>query len=409
MSGNRKHTFRKILTIAIWVLLGSGSVVLLVAAIKKKGSERIAGVEIHISGVQGNYFIDKKDVLIMLEKLHKGKLDNAELSSLNLGEMEKKLEKDQWIKRSELFFDNNNVLQVKISEREPVARIFTLSGASFYIDSSLMRLPLSDKFSARLPVFTNFPANVKVLKKQDSSLLNEIKTLSEYIETNPFWMAQIDQVDITSEGNFEFIPKLGNQVIRFGNADNYEQKFNKLLAFYKQVQTWIGWNQYSIVDVRFKNQIVGVKRDAADIRSDSLRSIQIMKNIITEAQKNSDDSTKIQLPQPEDNNDKINNSPVLQEVPDETTEANQVPGIKSSETKVGSVTPIQVPEKPFVKAQTHVESKSVIRHSSSNERPSPTLSQKSANKKGMDKNETTKSKPKEKRVPKAVMPPKTDY
>ena len=56
---------------------------------------------------------------------------------------------------------------------------------------------------------------------------------------DPFWMAQIDQVDITPTDTFELIPKLGNQVIRFGNADNYEEKFNKLLAFYKQVQTKI--------------------------------------------------------------------------------------------------------------------------------------------------------------------------
>ncbi len=51
---------------------------------------------------------------------------------------------------------------------------------------------------------------------------------------HPFWMAQIDQIDITSEGDFDFIPKLGNQVIRFGDISDYQQKFNKLLAFYKQ-------------------------------------------------------------------------------------------------------------------------------------------------------------------------------
>lgn len=409
MSGNNKYTFRKILVIAIWVLLGSGTVVLLIAAINKKGNEKITGVEIHISGVQDNFFIDKKDVLNILEKVRKGKLDNAEIGSLDLGGMEKRLEKDQWVRRAELFFDNNSVLQVKIYEREPVARIFTLSGASFYIDSSLKRLPLSDKFSARLPVFTSFPAEVKGLKKQDSLLMYDIKTLSEYIERSPFWMAQIDQIDITSEGNFEFIPKLGNQIIRFGNAENYEEKFNKLFAFYKQVQTRIGWNQYSIVDVRFKDQVVGIKRNAGDIRSDSLRSVQIMKSIIAEARKNTNDSTKIQLSQPEDNNDKINNSPVLQEVPDERTEVNEVPEIKSSATKVGSVTPIHVPEKPVLKKQLPAESKSVIRHPSSNEKPNPAPSQKSVKMIAGDSGKAKKPLAQEKRVPKAVMPSKSDY
>ena len=71
--------------------------------------------------------------------------------------------KTQWIKKAELFFDNNNVLEVRITEREPIARIFTTSGSSFYIDSSLARLPLSDKFSPRLPVFTDFPTDVIVI------------------------------------------------------------------------------------------------------------------------------------------------------------------------------------------------------------------------------------------------------
>src|SRR6185437_8620805 len=194
--------------------------------------------------------------------------------------MENALSKQPWVKNAEMFFDNNNVLQVKITEREPIARIFTVSGPSFYIDSSLARLPLSSKFSARLPVFTSFPTDVKVLTKSDSSLLSDVKIMSEFINAHPFWMAQIDQVDITSARTFELTPKLGNQLIRFGSAGNCEQKFNKLLAFYKQVQTKIGWNKYSVIDVQFMNQVIGVNRDKSEIKSDSLRSVQIMKGII---------------------------------------------------------------------------------------------------------------------------------
>ncbi|MBK6829167.1 MAG: hypothetical protein IPG86_20990 [Chitinophagaceae bacterium] len=62
-----------------------------------------------------------------------------------------------------------------VEEREPVARIFTSGGNTFYIDSSNTMLPLSEKFSARLPVFTGFPSEAKVLSKADSNLLNDIK------------------------------------------------------------------------------------------------------------------------------------------------------------------------------------------------------------------------------------------
>ncbi len=408
MAEKRTYTFRKFIAIAIWIILGSVTVLLLVAAIDRKNNDHIARVDIHISGVQNNYFIDKKDVLAILQKTNGQKLENTNAGKLNLSQMENALSKQPWVKNAEMFFDNNNVLQVKITEREPIARIFTVSGASFYIDSSLARLPLSSKFSARLPVFTSFPTDVKVLTKSDSSLLSDVKMMSEFINAHPFWMAQIDQVDITSARTFELTPKLGNQLIRFGGAGNCEQKFNKLLAFYKQVQTKIGWNKYSVIDVQFMNQVIGVNRDKSEIKSDSLRSVQIMKGIIEEAKKNTNDSTKIQLPQPaEVNNDKISSSPVLEYVPNETEVEGKIQEKKSSETNI-TVAP---PHDPVKSEKKEVPSakKTVNTHPSSDERPSPTHTNDPLVKKEAGKKEEKKPAAEIKRVPKAVMPQKSDY
>ncbi|MGN6246922.1 MAG: cell division protein FtsQ/DivIB [Ginsengibacter sp.] len=391
MATNKTYKLKKILTVSVWFILSSGVIVLLVAAMSKKNTEHIKGVEIRISGIQNNYFIDKSDVLKLLTKVNGKKLEKSTVAALDLTTMEKQLEKNDWIRKAELFFDNNKVLQVKISEREPIARLFTVSGASFYIDSSLNILPLSDKFSARLPVFTGFPAVAKKINKQDSALLVQVKLLSQYINEHPFWMAQIDQVDISSERHFDFIPKLGNQVIRFGDTDNYQQKFNKLLAFYQQVESKIGWNKYAVVDVQYKNQVVGVVRDAAEIKSDSLRAVEIMKQIISEAEKNTNDSTKIQLPQPKDDNERVIESPVLDNPPVENP---------ATEKSTGPVTPIHHHEKPILKKQISAGKKPETTHSSSNERPRPTHVVKPVEKK-QDKQE--------KRVPKAVMPAKSDY
>lgn len=411
MADNKKYTFKKILTISVWVILASGIVVLLVAAITRKNNEQITGIQINISGVQNNYFIGKKDVIKILEKVNGKPIEKAIASTLDLAAMENALQKDLWIKKAEIFFDNNNVLQVKIAEREPVVRIFTTSGASFYMDSSLTRLPLSDKFSARLPVFTNFPTDVLVLMKADSILLKEIKTLSEFIGGDPFWMAQIDQVDITPVRTFELIPKLGNQVIRFGNAENYGEKFNKLLAFYKQVQTRIGWNRYSVIDLQFKNQVVGINRDAKEIKMDSLKTIAIMKAIIADAQKRSSDSTSIQLTQPDNENSNINNSPVIDNLPDEN--AVEINDNVKKNSSSGSVTPVHVPEKPVLKNPEPAKAKPLIKPPISNEKPGSQQVKKVVVKKPDVKKEVKKEVKKVeepfKQEPKAVMPAKTDY
>lgn len=415
---HQKNTYspKRIFGSVLWALLGLATVILLGAAISKKNNMLCKGVEITIRGVQNNFFIDKKEVKEIIEKINTGKLEGRSIAELNLSQLETGLQQNKWIKKAELFFDNNEVLQVDILEREPVARVFTKSGTvSFYIDSSLMRLPLSDKFSARVPVFTGFPAENNLLLKKDSALLNDIKNISTYILKDPFWMAQIEQVDITAAATFEMIPKVGNQIIVFGSAENYEQKFDNLLTFYKQVQTKVGWNKYSKINVQYKNQVVAVKRGEQDVIEDSLRAKQIMQTMIANALKQTSDSiNNIQLVQAPDDN----SIPV-------STPTEELPGEKVSLEKPDNIVPdknivpqpkniLQPPIKsssPVVKTNTlmpkankqaTLKIKTPVKSSQSFEKPNPNPQKKTIT---TNPNNKITIKPK----PKAVMPSKNEY
>lgn len=351
MPEKRRYNGRKIFANIIWSLLGLATVVLLGAAMNLKHNKRCKGVNIQISGIQNNFFIDKNEINSILEKISGGTLVGKTLGSFNLAAIENTLKKNQWIKNAELFFDNNEVLRVDVVEREPVARIFTTTGSSFYLDSTLTRLPLSDKSSARVPVFSNFPAQPNALTKADSLLLTDVKNISSYILKDPFWMAQIDQVDITPERNFEMIPKVGNQIIVFGKADNYAEKFNNLLTFYKQVATKVGWNTYSKINVQYKGQVVAVKRGEQDVIQDLLRTKQMMQTIVIAMQQQANDSiNNIQLVQQQEDNI-IPVAPQLDDIPDEQ--------------------PLTVTPKPVVIPDSYREP--VTTNPSSTEKPNATL------------------------------------
>ena len=310
--GDKKRYVLKILGIIVWSCLGMGTIVLLVAAMNKKNSMPCSAVDIQITGVKNNFFIDKQDVGVILGKYTNHKLVGKTVSSFNLAAIENELQKNEWIKRAEVYFDNNNVLKVSIIEREPIARVFNIDGSSFYIDTARVRLPLSSKFSARVPVFTNFPIENGMFSKADSNLLTGIRKLSEYIFHDPFWMAQVEQVDISSDRTFEIIPKIGNQVIVFGGSDNYSEKFNNLLMFYRKVESKTGWNKYSRLDLRYKGQVLGVKRGAEDIKMDSLRTKELMQLLVANALKQASDTVhNIQLVQPAEDN--IIPTPVIEE------------------------------------------------------------------------------------------------
>ena len=270
--------WKKTIVNVLWLLLGVGTIVLLGAAMTKKNNKACADIKVEITGAEEHLFIDEKDVKDLINE--HSNLENKKMSEVDLKAIETELEKTPWVKNAELFFDNNQILQVRVEERQPVGRVFTAEGSSFYIDSGGIRLPLSEKLSARVPMFTNFPSDKTVMASSDSALLKGVVSMGKFITADSFWRAQIQQVYITAQGTFELIPIIGDQTIVFGDASDLESKFNNLYTFYKKAWLQNGINAYEKLDVRFKNQVVGVRRGIEVSASDSAKANAAIKALM---------------------------------------------------------------------------------------------------------------------------------
>lgn len=257
----------------VWILFGMGAMVLFGAAMIKKNQKNCAGVQVEITGANQHMFLDEKEILEIINL--SGKLAGTPMSKINLRGLEAVLEKNKWIKNAEMYFDNNRTIQVKVLERQPIARVFVNGGNSFYVDSTALRLPLSDKLSARVPVFTNFPSDKPALAKPDSVLLEGIVKLASFINTDSFWLAQIVQVNINVQSKFELVPLVGNHLILFGDAEKLDFKFKRLKTFYEQALLQQGMNTYEKLDVRFDNQVVAVRRGTEKMLIDSVATTNI--------------------------------------------------------------------------------------------------------------------------------------
>ena len=254
-----KKTIRKIfLTVAIAVA-GVAMVTLLVAAISEKKKGQCKDYTITIKSGKADLFLDNKDVFKLLSAAAGGTVKGQQVSALNTRKLESILENSAWISDAQLYFDNKNILHVAVTEREPLARIFTETGSSFYIDSLMKKMPLSEKTSVRVPVFTGFPDSKKILKK-DSLLLRDVKTVAQFINNDAFWSSQTSAIDITGERNFEMVPVVGNHLIRIGNAENLDRKFHNLFLFYKSVLSKTGFDRYKVIDAQFAGQIVAMQK-----------------------------------------------------------------------------------------------------------------------------------------------------
>jgi cell division protein FtsQ len=268
----KKDIIRRTLMLSAWVLVMVGITSLLIAANQKQRSEVCSRLIIGMRGGNGIY-LEKNDILKLIERSNGNVLNNP-VESIDIQRLERNLKLNSWVKDAEIYFDSKDALHVFVEERQPVARIFTSAGRSFYIDSSGHAMPLIEKISARVPVITGFPSGSK-WNAEDSALMNEVKTVATLIYNDVFWNAQVGQVHINNERKFELIPVVGEHIIKLGNASGAEEKMRKLFVFYKQVLGKVGLNKYGVLDVQYEGQVVAVKRMPAS----PVDSLQLQKNI----------------------------------------------------------------------------------------------------------------------------------
>jgi cell division protein FtsQ len=275
----RYKTVRKVLIIGAWSLVAAGSITLLVAAVRRQNQALCKGVRITIEG-SGRWMVDSSELRDILTDQHTRLLVGTPAESISTRRLERKISASPWVKKAELFFDSKQVLWVKVTEREPVARLFTSGGQSFYMDTAGVRLPLKDYFPVKLPVFTSCPLDGKAWNGADTLLAREVGVLSQYLVAHPFWMDMVQQVDVTPEGEFDLVPTIGDNEIKLGDTSALDSKFRRLMVFYRDILPRVGWNKYAALDVRFAGQVVGVKRDAKSQAIDTAQASALLKALI---------------------------------------------------------------------------------------------------------------------------------
>ena len=153
-------------------------------------------------------------------------------------------------------------------------------------------------------------------------------------------MAMIDQVNVIGQNHFELIPKLGDQIVLFGDEKDLEKKFQKFKLFYKKIVPEYGWKKYNKIKLYYDNQIVASIRGKEDVVADSLRTMAMMKAMAEYNLKMSADS----------------NQSMIQDNASNTTDESLI--IKSFQRDDIEEAPISENEKSDLKtSQPHVVSK----------------------------------------------------
>lgn len=194
-------------------------------------------------------FINSQDIVAMLERNH-AKYMGLSGNDIDFQRIEKVLIHHPMVKFVACYQTPTGVLRVDIKQREPVFRVVTNDGG-FYIDENRLEMPTSNKHAVYLPIVTGY------INK--AFITNELFDFIVSLQEDDFWSNQITQIHIYPNRDVELVPRVGNHIIYLGSLKNYEQKLDKLLTFYQKGLPRIGWNRYSYIDLRYRDQVVCVK------------------------------------------------------------------------------------------------------------------------------------------------------
>lgn len=257
-----KIAMKRVWITLISVVLVGGFILLFIAASDQKKEGRCKGMVLAFAGEKGAAYVDTANIRKQLVSHKVLNPLGKPLSQLDLPLLEQSVKTHDWVKDAEVYVGNHDLLHIKITQKVPVARVFTTRGSSFYLDQDGTTVPATGQFTVQLPVFTGYPAPVKTAKADhlDSMLLQQIARVSTFITGHPFWMAQVEQVAINAEQEFEIIPQLGNALIVLGKGKHVKEKFDKLMTFYKAGLNNVGWGYYDTLDIRYKGQVVGSRK-----------------------------------------------------------------------------------------------------------------------------------------------------
>jgi len=243
-------------------------------------NQKIKQLDVLVSYGKTDTIITKELISEELESRF-GKFVNKERKTVEGKDIEEFLMNKPYVEKAEVYQTLKGVLKIEIKQREPVVRIYTQREKQYYIDKEGKIIEINKDESTDVVVASGYiDMNSSILKKGSIDTVNikdkkgmeknlsNLFLIAKRLQNDSILNYQIDQIYLNKNGSFELIPKIGNYVIKIDEGNDLETQLIKLSYLYKDSFTIIGWDNYSVVDLRYRNQVVCTKKSQSGIQDE---------------------------------------------------------------------------------------------------------------------------------------------
>ena len=200
-------------------------------------------------------FVNDSIPFIKRETVNKLLIENKtdasgiEKVGLDLNKLEKSINTNPMIEKSEVSVSIDGVLKAVVKQKTPIARVFDENG-SFYIDYQGNIMPLSDEYTARVPIISG------EINRENKK---ELDKLLRFVYDDEFLKKNIIGIQILPSGSLKMLSRNFNYEIEFGKTINIERKFSNYKAFYQKAVSDSSLYHYKNINLKFTQQVVCTK------------------------------------------------------------------------------------------------------------------------------------------------------
>lgn len=195
---------------------------------------------------------DEKNLLITHEIVNNLLIQNfkdpssIQKEEVDLLSLEAALNKHEMIENAQVFSTIDGSLNAHIKQKSPLVR-YVSSSTMYYIDNKGDKIPLSDNFSARVPI---------VIGQIDGENKAGYVKLFTEINNDDFLKKCITSIDILPSGSIVMTNRDFDFKILFGYPIHVREKLKNFKAFYKHGIKDTLIENYKTVNLTFTDQVV---------------------------------------------------------------------------------------------------------------------------------------------------------
>lgn len=192
-------------------------------------------------------FISEKNVnKLLIQNIDS--IQSVAVENLDLNKGELRIVENAMVRAAEVSVSLDGKVNIVVEQRLPIARLMLPS--QMYLDQDNELMPLSREHTAFVPLVYGYKESLK----------ESLYKLVNFINDDQFLKPAVTQVSFDTKGEVTLLMRAHDYEVLLGTVEDLDHKAMNYKGFIAKMEKDNRLNQVKTIDLRYKNQVVTIKK-----------------------------------------------------------------------------------------------------------------------------------------------------